>query len=120
MLHKNSAISVRSLSTPCSVATETDAILFYSLTILYLGATHSELQKALLLVLGCAVQCSDKEIYIDKIKNLNVQVQHDIVEFIKEVCMSVETIFGQVFVLSLQNKEFHNICCHRNKVLCCY
>ena len=46
----------------------------------------SEMKKALLLILGCAVQCERKEYFIDKIKELDVDVQTAIVENIKEVC----------------------------------
>lgn len=46
----------------------------------------SEMKKALLLILGCAVQCERKEYFIDKIKELDVDVQTSIVEHIKEVC----------------------------------
>lgn len=46
----------------------------------------SEMKKTLLLILGCAVQCERKEYFIDKIKELDVDVQTSIVEHIKEVC----------------------------------
>lgn len=47
--------------------------------------SFEELKKALLLVLGCAVQCERKEHFIEKIKTLDIKVQHAIVEHIKEV-----------------------------------
>ena len=48
---------------------------------------HSELEKVLLLVLGCAVQSDQKEMFIENIKKLDVDVQHSIVEYIQEVCI---------------------------------
>ena len=50
------------------------------------------MQKALLLLLGCAVQCENKELYIDKIKNLDLNIQHDIVEHIKQVIFNFHDI----------------------------
>jgi len=39
----------------------------------------------LLLLLGAAVQCEQKEMFIDAITGLDIQVQHSIVDLIKEV-----------------------------------
>lgn len=39
----------------------------------------------LLLLLGCAVQCPNKETFIEHIKGMDVDVQHDIVDCIKQV-----------------------------------
>ena len=49
-----------------------------------------ELRKVLLLLLGCAVQCERKEQFIENIKTLDIDVQHAMVEHIKEV----STIFA--------------------------
>ncbi|GLH04901.1 Protein hook [Gryllus bimaculatus] len=43
------------------------------------------MQLLLLLLLGCAVQCPNKETFIEHIKALDVDVQHDIVDCIKQV-----------------------------------
>ena len=43
------------------------------------------LQKVLLLLLGCAVQCEQKERYINAIKSLDLETQQAIVEYIKQV-----------------------------------
>ena len=43
------------------------------------------MEKVLLLLLGCTVQCEQKESFIDNIKELDVDVQHAIVEHIQEV-----------------------------------
>ena len=48
-------------------------------------AGFNELKKAMLLILGCAIQCEQKEDFIDKIKGLELTVQHEIVESIKQV-----------------------------------
>lgn len=39
----------------------------------------------LTLLLGAAVQCPNKELFIGRIKELNVETQHAIVELIKQV-----------------------------------
>ena len=46
---------------------------------------QKELEKVLLLLLGCTVQCEEKENFIDTIKELDINVQHAIVEHIQEV-----------------------------------
>lgn len=43
------------------------------------------MQLFLLLLLGCAVQCPNKERFIYRIKQLNENTQHDIVDCIKQV-----------------------------------
>lgn len=45
-----------------------------------------EMKLLLLLLLGCAVQCPNKEKFITNIKKLNVDTQLAIVECIKQVC----------------------------------
>lgn len=42
-----------------------------------------------LLLLGAAVQCPNKEIFITRIKELDVDLQHNIVECIKQVCIII-------------------------------
>lgn len=46
------------------------------------------MQLFLLLLLGCAVQCPNKERFIYRIKQLSEDTQHDIVDCIKQVCDS--------------------------------
>ena len=48
-------------------------------------ACIASLQQVLLLLLGCAVQCLRKEVYIDTIKTLDNATQEAIVEHIKQV-----------------------------------
>jgi hypothetical protein len=47
----------------------------------------------LLLLLGCAVQCPNKETFIDRIKQLEVPVQHAIVDCIRQVSLSLSILF---------------------------
>lgn len=50
------------------------------------------LKLLLLLLLGCAVQCPNKEIFITRIKELPVEVQHNIVSCIKRVSYSLNLL----------------------------
>ena len=43
----------------------------------------------LLLLLGCAVQCPNKEVFIDRIKQMDVDTQHAIVDCIKQVSSTI-------------------------------
>ncbi|XP_071537129.1 uncharacterized protein Girdin isoform X2 [Panulirus ornatus] len=53
----------------------------------------AELRQLLLLVLGCAVQSPRKEDVIDNIKKLDLDIQHSIVECIKEVTDNPEAVW---------------------------
>ena len=49
-------------------------------------ASEAELERTLLLVLGCAVQCDDREHFIDNIRHgLDVDTQSAIVQAIQQV-----------------------------------
>ena len=50
-----------------------------------LAAAQEALQQMLLLILGCAVQCDQKEKFIDDIKRLDIYTQQAIVDYIKQV-----------------------------------
>ncbi|KAK3591834.1 hypothetical protein CHS0354_007697 [Potamilus streckersoni] len=56
-------------------------------------AGHAELKKALKLILGCAVQCERKEYFIGKIKGQDIEVQQEIVEYIKEITDDTVSVF---------------------------
>ncbi|OTF77830.1 hypothetical protein BLA29_006390, partial [Euroglyphus maynei] len=56
-------------------------------------STYDDLQTLLLLILGCAVQCEHKEIFIEKIKQLDISVQHSIVECIQQITDNPESVF---------------------------
>ena len=51
--------------------------------------SFGEVRKTLLLILGCAVQCEHKETFVENIKRLDIDVQHAIVEHIKEVSLDL-------------------------------
>jgi hypothetical protein len=51
------------------------------------------MQLLLLLLLGCAVQCPNKETFIDRIKQLDVPAQHAIVDCIKQVSLSLSIYY---------------------------
>lgn len=52
------------------------------------------MQLFLLLLLGCAVQCPNKERFIYRIKQLNEDTQHDIVDCIKQVTDSQRVVLS--------------------------
>ncbi|XP_023727348.1 girdin isoform X2 [Cryptotermes secundus] len=58
-------------------------------------AGMENMQLLLLLLLGCAVQCPNKETFIDRIKQLDVQVQHAIVDCIRQVTDSHNIVLTQ-------------------------
>lgn len=45
------------------------------------------------LILGCAVQCERKEIFIEKIKQMSISTQHSIVECIQEITDNPRSVF---------------------------
>ncbi|XP_022248067.1 protein Daple-like isoform X1 [Limulus polyphemus] len=52
------------------------------------------MNRLLLLVLGCAVQCERKEHFIEIIKTLDIDAQHQMVEYIKQVTDNPEAIWS--------------------------
>ena len=48
-------------------------------------ASHAELERVLLLVLGCAVQSDERAQFIENIRRLDVDVQRAIVDAIQQV-----------------------------------
>ena len=48
-------------------------------------ASLEAVRAVLLLILGCAVQCERKQEFIENIKQLELDVQHAIVDHIREV-----------------------------------
>ncbi|XP_014252089.1 girdin [Cimex lectularius] len=51
-----------------------------------------QLQLLLMLLLGCAVQCPNKQLFIERIKELPVDAQHSLVDCIKRVTESQEIV----------------------------
>lgn len=53
----------------------------------------------LTLLLGAAVQCPNKQIFIGRIKELDVNTQHAIVELIKQVNKRRLGVRSQIYIL---------------------
>ena len=53
-----------------------------------------QLKLLLTLLLGAAVQCPNKELFIARIKELDVETQHAIVELIKQVKIMLSYLFS--------------------------
>ncbi|BET01359.1 HOOK protein [Nesidiocoris tenuis] len=51
-----------------------------------------EMQLVLQLLLGCAVQCPNKQVFIERIKELPIDAQHALVDCIKQVTESQEIV----------------------------
>lgn len=66
-------------------------------------AGHAELERVLLLVLGCAVQCDEREQFIENIRQLDVDVQRAIVDAIQQVVLAYLLIAGICSALSVSN-----------------
>eukprot|EP00057_Strongylocentrotus_purpuratus_P030818 XP_782798.3 PREDICTED: girdin isoform X2 [Strongylocentrotus purpuratus] len=68
-----------------------------------------EVHKVLLLMLGCVVQCEQKELFIERIKLLDLDVQQEIVLHIQEVTDNSENVFnlelGELSDLDQAQKE---------------
>lgn len=52
----------------------------------YSKSSFEDMKLLLLLLLGCAVQCPNKESFIERIKTLPIESQHALVHYIKQVC----------------------------------
>lgn len=48
-----------------------------------------QMSLLLLLLLGCAVQCPNKQAFIERIKTLPIDAQHSLVDCIKQVNINV-------------------------------
>jgi hypothetical protein len=48
----------------------------------FTGTSLNEVEKALKMILGCAVQCDNRELYIKRIRELDTAAQSTIVEYI--------------------------------------
>ncbi|KAJ7381954.1 positive regulation of protein localization to cilium [Desmophyllum pertusum] len=51
-----------------------------------------ELNKILLLMLGCAVQCDNKEHFIERIKEMDLEVQKSLVEYIQQITDNTDNV----------------------------
>lgn len=67
---------------------------FYGLINSYCGNLNcDDIRTVLLLLLGCAVQCEQKQVFIEKIKQLDISTQHGIVECIQQITDNPESVF---------------------------
>lgn len=57
------------------------------------SSSCEEMRVLLLLLLGCAVQCERKELFIEGIKQLDISVQHSIVECIQQITDNPESVW---------------------------
>ena len=75
--------------------------------------SHAGLQQMKLLItllLGAAVQCPNKEIFIARIKELNLEIQHAIVEVIKQVTDNQSLVLTQDSIEQLTPETmYHHI-----------
>ena len=63
----------------------------------------AEMEKVLLLLLGCAIQSDRKEDFVTHIKQLPLDIQHSIVDFIKDV--SALSAHHTLRRISAQNRD---------------
>lgn len=52
-------------------------------------SSFEDMKLLLLLLLGCAVQCPNKESFIERIKTLPIESQHALVHYIKQVTLKL-------------------------------
>ena len=57
------------------------------------SSSYEEMRVLLLLLLGCAVQCDRKKHFIDGIKQLDISVQHSIVECIQQITDNPDSVW---------------------------
>ncbi|XP_050534623.1 protein Daple [Daktulosphaira vitifoliae] len=61
----------------------------------YSKRSYEDLKLLLLLLLGCAVQCPNKEKFIERIKMLPIESQHALVHYIKQITESQKIVITQ-------------------------
>jgi len=61
----------------------------------YSKHSFEDMKLLLLLLLGCAVQCPNKESFIERIKTLPIESQHALVHYIKQVIqfLTLNTVY---------------------------
>lgn len=60
------------------------------------------------LLLGAAVQCPNKEIFIGRIKELDVETQHAIVDLIKKVTDSQTLVLNSEAMQNISVRQLHD------------
>jgi len=83
-MHRNPGLVALSMS-PAWKQTGVLAVLTRGCVVLNTEASDAELERVLLLVLGCAVQCDERELFIDNIRRLDIDTQSAIVQAIQQV-----------------------------------
>ncbi|VVC28168.1 Hypothetical protein CINCED_3A000638 [Cinara cedri] len=58
-------------------------------------SSFEDMKLLLLLLLGCAVQCPNKESFIERIKTLPIESQHALVHYIKQITESQQIVITQ-------------------------
>jgi len=58
-------------------------------------SSFEDMKLLLLLLLGCAVQCPNKESFIERIKTLPIESQHALVHYIKQITESQQIVIMQ-------------------------
>ncbi|XP_050430580.1 protein Daple-like [Adelges cooleyi] len=61
----------------------------------YSKGSFEDMKLLLLLLLGCAVQCPNKEKFIERIKTLPIESQHALVHYIKQITESQQLVITQ-------------------------
>lgn len=61
----------------------------------YSKHSFEDMKLLLLLLLGCAVQCPNKESFIERIKTLPIESQHALVHYIKQITESQQIVITQ-------------------------
>lgn len=75
------------------------------IVILELKSGLEQMKLLLTLLLGAAVQCPNKELFIGRIKELDVDIQHGIVEVIKQVTDSQTLVLTPEFIESVSPEK---------------
>uniref|UniRef100_A0A1A9WTV2 HOOK N-terminal domain-containing protein n=1 Tax=Glossina brevipalpis TaxID=37001 RepID=A0A1A9WTV2_9MUSC len=67
-----------------------------------------EMKLLLTLLLGAAVQCPNKELFIEHIQELDIDIQHSLVELIKQVTVNHSCVLREESVEVLNAKDMYN------------
>lgn len=67
-----------------------------------------QMKLLIILLLGAAVQCPNKEIFISRIKELDVETQHQIVELIKQVTATQTLVLNFESVVDFPAEQMYD------------
>lgn len=85
----------------------------------YIKNSYDDMKLLLLLLLGCAVQCPNKESFIERIKTLPIESQHALVHYIKQVLNNF-IFLTYVLVIYISKKFFIYFKDNRKSTNCNY